>query len=233
MSPKTILYNFYKSTEKAKEHELKKVLSKLPKDGVFLDVGCWDGTKTNWWAKALKPKKVIGIEIIPNAVKVAKKKGIEAYVCNIEDKWPIKNNSTDVVLSNLVIEHLNDVDQFISESYRVLKKGGYTIVCTNNLSSWHNIISLLFGWAPFDLTNSSSKRWSIGNPLVVHKNKKSIYGKTFTHKCVYTARWLKEWYELFGFKFFNLKTAGYYPFPSFLGKLDKRHAAYIILVFKK
>lgn len=230
---KKFLYNFYKSTEKAKENELKNALKKLPENGVLLDIGCWDGVKTKWWAKTLNAKETIGIEVVPSAAKLARKKGIKTYISNIEEKWPVKSNSVDIVLSNLVIEHLSDVDKFISESFRVLKKGGHTIVCTNNLSSWHNIISLVFGWTPFDLTNSSSKTWSIGNPLVVHKNEKSIYGKTFLHKCIYTTKWLKEWYGLFNFKLINVRAAGYYPFFPFLGKLDKKHAAYIILTFEK
>ncbi|SRR5258708_11366410 len=230
---KKILYNFYKITEKSKETELKNSLKEIPKDGILLDIGCWDGVKTMWWAKAAKAKEIWGIEVVPSAAKLAKKKNIKVYIGDIEKKWPIKNNSVDCVLSNLVIEHLADVDIFISESARVLKYGGYSIVCTNNLSSWHNIISLLFGWTPFDLTNSSKKTWSIGNPFVVHKNEKSIYGKTFLHKCVYTTRWLKEWYQLYGLKLIKTRGAGYYPFPPIFGRLDKRHAAYIILTFKK
>lgn len=228
------LYNFYKSTEKSKENELKNALSEIPSDGILLDVGCWDGQKTMWWAKAAKAKKILGIEVVSEAVKKAKAKKIDTYVCDIDKgKWPIKNNSVDCVLSNLVIEHLTDVDRYIAESYRVLRKGGYTIICTNNLSSWHNILSLFFGWAPFDLTNSSEKAWTIGNPLVIHKNVKSIYGKTFCHKCVYTAKWLEEWYKLYGFKLVSVRGSGYYPLPPFFGKIDKKHAAYMILTFKK
>ncbi|SRR5260221_7602992 len=228
------LYKFYKLTEKSKEDELKKTLQEIPPNKILLDVGCWDGRKTLWWAKAAHTKKILGLEMVPKESEKAKKKGIKTYVCDIDrDKWPLANNSVDCVLSNLVIEHLTDVDHFISESYRVLRKDGYTIVSTNNLSSWHNIISLIFGWAPFDLTNSSQKAWSIGNPFVVHKDAKPGYGKTFCHKCVYTAKWLREWYELYKFKLVKDHGAGYYPLPPFFGKLDKRHAAYMILTFRK
>lgn len=230
---KKALYKIYKSTENSKEDTLKDVLRKLPKDGILLDVGCWNGIKTKWWANAARAKKIVGLEVVPSAARLARKRGIETYITDVDKRWPIKSNSIDIVLSNLVIEHLPDVDKFISESFRVLKNGGYTVICTNNLSSWHNIFSLLFGWAPFDLTNSSSKIWSLGNPFIIHKDEKSIYGKTFTHKCIYTTRWLKEWYELYGFRFVSVNGAGYYPLPSFVGKLDKMHAAYIILTLKK
>lgn len=231
---KKYLTNLYKSAEIQKEKVLKQVLNALPKNGLLLDVGCWDGEKTLWWGKALKSKKIIGLDSVKSACKIAQSKGIEAYHTDLDkEKWPIKDNFVDCLVSNLVIEHLSNVDHYISESYRVLKKGGYAVVSTNNLSSWHNIFSLFFGWAPFDLTNSSPKVWSIGNPLVVHGNEKSVYGPTFLHKCVYTIRWLKEWYGLYNFKLEDVKGAGYYPLPNFIGNIDKTHASLIILVFKK
>lgn len=224
----------YKSAEKDKEQNLKKSLSGISPVNTFLDVGCWDGKKTKIWARAIKAKNILGIEVVKDAAKFARNKKIKVFVTDVDKgKWPIKNNSVDCVFSNLVIEHLSDVDNFISESYRVLKKGGYTIVSTNNLSSWHNIVSLMFGWAPFDLTNSSPKIWSIGNPLILHKNENSLYGKAYTHKCVYTTRWLKDWYELYGFTLSSVYGSGYYPLPSFIGNIDKTHCAFITLTFKK
>lgn len=231
---KKYLTSVYKGAEKQKEKVLKEVLSKIPKNGVLLDVGCWNGEKTLWWAKALNAKKIIGLDSVKSACKIAKKKGIEAKFCNLDSKrWPVTSNSIDCLVSNLVIEHLSDIDHYISESYRVLKPGGYSVISTNNLSSWHNIFSLLFGWTPFDLTNSSSKVWSIGNPLIIHKGVKSVYGPTFLHKCVYTIRWLREWHELYNFKLEDVKGAGYYPLPNFIGNIDKTHASLMILVFKK
>ena len=231
---KKYLTYLYKEAERQKERMLKQVLSTLPKNGTLLDVGCWDGEKTLWWGEALKAKRIIGLDSVESACQIARDKGIEAHVCNLDrEKWPIKDNTIDYLVSNLVIEHLSDVDHYILESNRVLKKGGYSIISTNNLSSWHNIFSLIFGWTPFDLTNSSPRVWSIGNPLVIHNDVKSVYGPTFLHKCVYTIKWLKEWYELYDFKLEYVKGAGYYPLPNFIGNIDKTHASLMILVFKK
>lgn len=228
-----LLQKLYKGAEKHKEKGLRKVLGGIPAKGVFLDVGCWDGRKTLWWAKAARAKKVLGIEMIEYAARRAQKKNIKVFITNIDhEKWPIKDNSVDCVFSNLTIEHLDDIDAFISESHRVLKKGGHTIVSTNNLSSWHNLASLLFGWAPFDLTNSSSTLELIGNPLII-QNKDSFFGQSWCHKCIYTTRWLREWYGLYGFKLISVRGSGYYPLPAFFGNIDKTHAAFIILSFKK
>lgn len=38
--------------------------------------------------------------------------------------WPWNDNKFDVVCSRAVIEHVNNIDQFLNENYRVLKRGG-------------------------------------------------------------------------------------------------------------
>ena len=227
------IQKLYKGAERHKENSLRRILAKIPPNGVFLDVGCWDGRKTLWWAKAAKAETVFGIEMVEYAAQRARNKIINVLITDIDrERWPIKDNSVDCVFSNLLIEHINDIDHFISETRRVLKKGGLTIISTNNLSSWHNIASLLFGWTPFDLTNSSSTLKLIGNPLTNQKND-SFFGQSWCHKCIYTERWLKDWYNIYGFKHISTHGSGYYPLPAFIGNIDKTHSAFIILVFKK
>lgn len=231
---KKYLEGLYQEAEAHKKENIKKALKEVRRGGILLDVGCWDGEYTMDWVDAMSADKVFGIEVLPEAIKLAKSKKIRVFKTDLNtEKWPLKNGSVDCVVSNLVIEHLSNVDHFISESYRVLKAGGSSIVSTNNLSSWHNILSLFFGWAPLDLTNSSKKTWSIGNPLALHNKEESYYDDTFTHKCVYTARWLEEWYGLYGFELSSVYGAGYYPLPAFIGNIDKIHSAFITLRFKK
>ena len=224
----------YKAAEAHGENMVEKALTNCKKNGVLLDVGCWDGTNTLRWSKALEANKSLGIEVVSSAARKARKKGIKVYVADIDgERWPIKSRSVDCVVSNLVIEHVSNVDHFISETHRVLKNGGHSVIGTNNLSSWHNIASLFFGWTPFDLTNTASKQWSIGNPLALHGSEKRTRGNTYMHKCVYTTRWLKEWYEIYSFKFLRVYGSGYYPLASFIGDIDKLHASLITLTFMK
>lgn len=228
------LEKLYIEAQNLKERNIKIALGEIVSGKVLLDLGSWDGEKTLMWKCAMRAKRVVGLEIVPSAIKLARKRNIKVFKVDIDKgKWPLANESVDCVNSNLVIEHVTNVDHFMAESYRVLKKGGYTIVTTNNLSSWHNIISLFLGWTPFDLANSSSFRWAIGNPLAIHKDEGLANGATFTHKCIYTIRWLKEWYELYGFKYCKVYGAGYYPFPAVFGNWDKKHCAFFTLIFKK
>lgn len=52
-----------------------------------------------------------------------------------------------------MIEHVSNVDLFVSEVFRVLKKGGHAVISTENGSSWHNVFAAAMGWQIFSLTN--------------------------------------------------------------------------------
>jgi len=200
----------------------------------ILDVGCWDGIKTLKMATVGCAKSVYGIEPIKKASTIAKKNGINTFEIYADNEvWPIKKSSIDCVISNQVVEHLTDLDHYFREASKVLKSGGYLITSTNNLSSWHNIGSLIFGFTPFDLTNSSSKERGIGNPIAVHRNEQDERGSSWTHKCIYTSRWLKDWQSLYGLTTLKIYGAGYYPFPSKFGKIFPLHSAFITLVAQK
>ena len=53
---------------------------------------------------------------------------------------PISDKKIDVVLFNTSLDHILDYQQAIEESYRVLKKGGKIVICSN---IWFNDASLL------------------------------------------------------------------------------------------
>lgn len=200
----------------------------------MLDIGCWDGYKTIKYASKASVKNIYGIEIVPEKSKEANSKWIKTFsLIADKDRWPFDDESLDCVISNQVIEHLSDVDYFISESSRVLKKWGYLITSTNNLSSWHNIWALIFGWAPFDLTNSSNKMSGIGNPLAAYKWEILQNGSSWCHKTIYTTRWLNDWMKVYNFTPIKHFWAWYYPLLSKLWYFFKKHSAFITLINQK
>jgi SAM-dependent methyltransferase len=186
------------------------------------------------YAQSAKAKEVYGIELVKEQAKVANEKGVKTFAFYADrDIWTFENNSLHCVVSNQVIEHLSDVDHFISEAYRVLKPGGYLITSTNNLSSWHNIFSLVFGWTPFDFTNSSKRGIGIGNPFALHQGEVAANGDSWTHKTIFNKRWLNEWFSLYGFAPVKDYGSGYHPLPPAVGKYFKKHCAFMVLVNKK
>jgi len=209
----------------------KKILNSLDYNprARLIDLGCDDGVWTIELAKRIGTKKIFGVDIVEKRIEKAKKKGLIVKKFNLaKDKWPLKSNYFDVVHSNQVIEHISNLDNFISEVYRITKPGGYVVISTENASSWHNIFASLMGWQIFSLTNFSIKRGGIGNPLSLHKNSKK-HLSSWTHKMIFNYSGLKEFFQIYKFKKVKIKGAGYCPLPAFFGSLDPRHANFITL----
>lgn len=106
------------------------------------------------------------------------------------------------------------------------------MISTENLSSWHNIFSLFFGWQPFSLTNISSHSLGIGNPLALHRGENLSF-PSWQHIRVFAYRGLKEIFEIKGFKVEKILGAGYHPLPNFFAKIDLRHAAFLTIKARK
>lgn len=205
--------------------------------GKLLDVGCDNGEWTMKLAQKMKigRGRIFGIDVVKERYNAAIKKGIIVKEVDLNNKFPFKDEEFDLVHANQVIEHLWSLDNFVSEIKRVLKKNGYVIICTENLSSWHNIVAVLLGFQPFSLTNISSVG-AIGNPFALT----AVKGPTFDswkHTRVLTYYGLKEIFRKHGFVIEESFGFGYFPFPSiiarFLARLDPTHAAFPLIKARK
>src|SRR3989339_175564 len=203
-------------------------------DAVLLDLGCDEGYFTDRLAKAIGCDTKYGVEIVAERAAVARKKGIKVSTADLNEKLPLPDNFFDVVLSNQVIEHLHDTDNFISELHRVLKSGGYAIVSTENLSSWHNIFALALGFQPFSIANFISKG-TVGNPFSLWNNKMTENSpfKSWQHMRLFSYFGLVDLVQKFGFAVEKIKTSGYYPLPFDLSNIDKIHGHWITLKLRK
>ncbi len=109
-----------------------------------LDLGCMDG----YFASILKQNQnhVIGIDINPKALSIAKEKGIDVLEHNLEEPLPFPPSFFDVIIAYEIIEHIYDTTQIIKECYRVLKPKGFILISTPNLNSIPNRLRILFGF---------------------------------------------------------------------------------------
>jgi len=229
-----MMSSMFEHAYKLNTHNILSLLHSDPKARV-IDLGCDDGQLTKKIAYTVKTKDIWGVDLIGRRLRLAAKRGITVKKINLNGKLPFKSNSFDVVHANQVIEHIVNVDVFVSEIMRILKPGGYAIISTENASSWHNIIASLFGWQIFSLTNFSIKIPSVGNPFALHKhitNRKEAvhnYSSTLTwnHIRIFNFFGLKEYLERFGFIIEKICGSGYYPFPTIFGGYDKVHAHFI------
>lgn len=228
---KRYLDNLYVSARFINDSNILNLLEKNPKAQV-IDLGCDDGNFSKFIADKVGTKNISGLDIVENRLSLAKKVGIKTIKGDLNKKFSIKNNSFDVVHANQVIEHVTDLDNFISEIQRILKPGGYAIISTENASSWCNIFASIMGWQIFSLTNFSKKSWGLGNPLAIHSGE-STELSSWTHKTILNIMGLKSFFEVYDFKVEEIKGAGYFPLPGSLGKIDKIHAHFMTFKVRK
>lgn len=199
----------------------------------LLDIGCDDGRNTQRFAQAVGTGLVSGVEVVEQRAAEARGRGIEVVTGDVGAPLPFAPGSFEAVVSNQVIEHLSDTDLFVDEIRRVLVPGGYAVVSTENLASWHNVAALTLGWQPFSLTNVSSERLGLGNPLAVHRGDDWEQPSTWQHRRVFAYRGLSELFEAHGLGVEQVRGSGYYPLPRALARLDPRHAAFLTVKARK
>ncbi|MBA2642250.1 MAG: class I SAM-dependent methyltransferase [Actinobacteria bacterium] len=205
---------------------VERALSAAPAHGSLLDLGCADGERTMTFARAARTASIHGVEVTTEHAEAARSRGIEVVESDLNAELPFADASFDVVVSNQVIEHLSDTDTFVREIRRVLRSGGLAVTSTENLASWHNLGALLLGWQPFSLTNVSTTRCGIGNPVALHRGEEPEL-RSWEHLRVFAYRGLRELFEAHGFTIRKVFGAGYYPLPARAGVWEPRHAAFL------
>lgn len=120
---KRYLQTLWGRAEKANCHNIFSMLEHNP-NAALLDCGCADGELTLKIASKIGSKNIFGVEIVDDLIRKAKQKGISVKQADLNSKLPFDDETIDIVHANQVIEHLFNTDNFISETYRVMKRGG-------------------------------------------------------------------------------------------------------------
>ncbi|MBP6822028.1 MAG: class I SAM-dependent methyltransferase [Acidobacteria bacterium] len=113
---------------------------------VVLDVGCGrgmyeeDSVAVRKESRTLKGRcaKVIGIDV---DISGEDNPGIDEFRRIEGQQWPLDDGSVDVIVSDCVLEHVEDPESFFSESRRALKTGGVLCIRTANARSYVGLIS--------------------------------------------------------------------------------------------
>jgi SAM-dependent methyltransferase len=206
-----------------------------PRPGArLLDLGCGDGVWTIEVARHVKAGVILGVEFVEDFATVARKAGVEAIAADLCGRLPFDDATVDVIHSNQVIEHLPCTDNFMREIARVLAPDGYAVVSTNNLSSWHNVVSLTLGWQPTPCHVSDEV--ILGNPATFNEGAPSVTTGQ-THLRVFTGRALAALAEHYGLRVEVRAAAGYYPLPrrfaAAMARLDPIHGAFLVQRYRR
>ena len=89
--------------------------------GKILDVGCGEGTLTDFLSEAQK-KRYVGIDISLEAIKIANKKRKLNFQCIQAEQFKTKNKF-DIVIFNEILYYLDDIEIFKKYSEFLKSKG--------------------------------------------------------------------------------------------------------------
>lgn len=160
-----------------------------------LDLGCGAGTTTRQLVSDTARYQVVGADISPTALAAFAEATGRPGVRLSAPALPFRPDSFDLVISDDVVEHLVDTDQYAREIRRVLRPGGWLMLSTPNLAAWFNRIALLVGLQPA-FTEVSFER-------VFGRPGEDIVG----HLRVFTWRSISEFLEYHGFEIVEVEGA--------------------------
>lgn len=187
-------------------------------EGRMLDLGCDDGERASCIGKKAQVVTVIGLDIEAAPLQAASRRGIYCVQGDLARALPFADEAFAFVHANQVIEHLPDVDLFIEEIYRILRPGGYAVISTENLSSWHNIVALSLGRQAF--SQHISARTHVGNEWAIHAGES--LRRSWTHMKIFSWHGLRALVALYGLHIVTALGAGYYPLPGRIAILASR-----------
>ena len=191
-------------------NDLQPLLSELEEDkanlNTIVDLGCDYGAVSKILAEYLSIPDIYGIDRDEERLNYARKRGITTYNIDLEETpLPFSDGKIDLLTSFGVLEHLRYYDNPISESYRVLREGGWILFSVPNLGSWTSRLSLLFGYQPRDVEISSRRAFGISG----------FYDKVYdrsplVHIHSVTLKAFKELLEFYGFQIVSV--VGFAPY---------------------
>jgi len=108
----------------------KKSLSNLNFSNV-LELGCGSGKNTEWLIT--RANKLVGLDFSASMLNLARNKITSKKVtfinADLNERWPVNNNSFDLITINLTLEHIEILDHIFNSMFMKLTKGGKCFVC--------------------------------------------------------------------------------------------------------
>jgi len=92
----------------------------------ILELGCGTGKNTTLLAEI--SDAVHGFDFSEGMIQQARQKlnanNVEFECTDLSKPWPAKNDNYDLIICNLVLEHIEDLSHIFKEAFRSLQKGG-------------------------------------------------------------------------------------------------------------
>lgn len=246
-----ILHRYFDSLYNAmcdERYRAQKKLVEYNPDAILLDCGCRIGDSTLNLAQPIRTRHLFGLDFNRGSLLVANQRGIIVWQSDLNNSIPLMTSSIDVIIATDVIEHLINVSIFVKEMYRVLKPGGYIILDTPNLASWHNIFALLIGIQPFsgpNITTMEDSDMQLVRQMHRVTHGLNVEGELDEHDELELTRHIvvTAYISLINllknsrFQIVKAYGFGYYPLPTFLARIfqriDIRHTHHVLIKARK
>jgi len=130
-------YNEWSATYDSDENLTRDLDQKVTRDVLanlqfnsILELGCGTGKNTVFLAQI--GTRVHALDFSEGMIEKAKKKvqaeNVRFSVADLTQKWPCENRSYDLIVCNLVLEHIEDLSFIFSEAFRVLEEEGRFLI---------------------------------------------------------------------------------------------------------
>lgn len=101
------------------------------RDRDVLEIG--SGTGKNTVHLAAEARRVIAMDFSEGMIARAHQRLVTSNVTfvrhDVRDPWPVDTKAVDVVVANLILEHVHDLAPVYMEAARVLRPGGQLFIC--------------------------------------------------------------------------------------------------------
>ena len=96
----------------------------------ILEIGCGTGKNTSFLAKIGTSVQALDFSegMIEKAREKVKAANVRFSMADLTQRWPPEDGSHDLIVCNLVLEHIEDLSFIFSEAFRVLARGGRFLV---------------------------------------------------------------------------------------------------------
>jgi len=166
----------------------------------LLDVGCGPGTITADFARLTAPGPVVGIDLAPAVIDVARRETAELGLTNLrfatDDVYglSLEEGSFDVVHAHQVLQHLSDPVGALAQMRRVLRDGGLLAVRDADYGGfiWYPKSSVLERWMAIyhELTTINRAEADGGRHLVAW-----VHAAGFDDLVVTSSNWIYHRYD--------------------------------------
>ncbi len=172
--------NYTRDVEPNQEEALSKIVAKVPRRAVVLDIGCGSGMMGRYLSEN-NECIVDGVDIDPDAVAIARPKYRKVGVFNLEKDSLLGTftaESYDCIVMADVIEHLVHPEQLFEDVKKLLKPDGvllFSIPNVTHLSAGLELVLGKFGYQNSGLLDSTHVRFYSRNGFVEKLESCGIY----------------------------------------------------------